>query len=558
MPLGPKRVRSLTAILLSLAVIVSRLLWISRMLYEFDSVDFAVATFRYSLEQVTPHFPGYILHILLARFILLFTTDVNLAFVSISVVLSIATTLFLWRAGAVLRGERVGVVAAVLWAFLPIFWFYGEISSVYIYESFFASVFLYLGFSIFRNSQRKELVYYLCIALSLAIGVRQSSSIFFTPAVIYLICKTHQPLRVWIKGLLAFVVLTASWAFVLFYYAGGMSAYFATGSAETVFKSQSVLFGNSFNGQITVIGKVISYLGFAALPIVCIFGWSLLSKWKRTVEFISDSIRKTSALYSMIVALPALCFYLAIYFMKAGYLLNILPTLTLAGAVMVDQLAIWRAEKIKRASTNKLLLTRPIITFGAIRNTLVIVALECVIFLSSFPWTGEEHFNNSFTQDSFNAGVIRSQSLFLNRFASFTNMHSVMATDRLHQDVLEALNKESKSGDDLILLDTWWHRWVYYYLPNVTDYDIRDFPNSDSLWVGKSQHFVRSGIQERVIRIPNKKKVLLLLRNDHPAFMEISKQVHLERLLLPKYLDIYRITDEHFSFHWKNMHFIKE
>jgi hypothetical protein len=110
----------------------------------------------------------------------------------------------------------------------------------------------------------------------------------------------------------------------------------------------------------------------------------------------------------------------------------------------------------------------------------------------------------------------------------------------------------------MILLDTWWHRWGYYYLPECTIYDIRDFPSNDSLWIGKSQNVERKVIEERVITIPADKKVLLLLRQDHPAYSEISRQLHLTRITLPNYLDIYRITDEHFSFQWKNVRFIKE
>src|SRR5947207_13371188 len=115
MPLGEKKVRRLTGVMLIITTLLTRLPFISRMLYEFDSIDFAVATFRFSLEQVTPHFPGYILHILFAKCILLFVRDINLAFVWISILLSVGSVLFLWGAGAALRGERVGFIAAVLW-----------------------------------------------------------------------------------------------------------------------------------------------------------------------------------------------------------------------------------------------------------------------------------------------------------------------------------------------------------------------------------------------------------------------------------------------------------
>ena len=168
MPLGEKKVRMLTGSLLTGAVLLTRLPFISRMLYEFDSIDFAVATFRFSLQQVTPHFPGYILHILFAKLLLNFTSDLNLAFVWISILLSIGSVLFLWRAAAALRGERVGLIAGVLWLFTPILWFHGEVATAYVYEAFFAAGFLYLGFKLLRHPEKQWIAYALFIALSVA------------------------------------------------------------------------------------------------------------------------------------------------------------------------------------------------------------------------------------------------------------------------------------------------------------------------------------------------------------------------------------------------------
>ena len=262
--------------------------------------------------------------------------------------------------------------------------------------------------------------------------------------------------------------------------------------------------------------------------------------------------------FVILVALPPFLFYIGIYFMKAGYLLNILPSFAIMTAVLLDQMAIWRAEKIKRASVDKLLLTRPIITFGCIRNVALLICFDLIIFLTPFSWTSREYFNNSFTYDSFNAGINQSEGLLLNRLTASSNVNGVKNIDLLHQEVFAALKNESTNLSDLILLDTWWHRWGYYYLPQSTIYDIRDFPSNDSLWIGRSQNFIREVVEERMIKISGGKKVLLLLREDHPAFSEISKQVHLEKIPLPKYLDMYRIADEHFSFHWKNVRFVKE
>jgi hypothetical protein len=561
MPLGEKKVRWLTGFLLTAGILLSRLPFISKMLYEFDSIDFAVATFRYSLEQVTPHFPGYILHIFFAKALLLFFTDANLAFVWISILLSIGSVLFLWRAAASLRGERVGVIAAVLLLITPIFWFYGEVATAYLYEAFFASIFLYLGIRLLKEPQKKWLLYFLFMTLSLATGARQSSIIFFAPCLIYLIWKTRQPLKTWVMGLFLFLIVTISWLLILFSYSGGIHEYFAQEEMQTVYRSQSIIFGNSLHSHLAVIAKVLLYLFIASLPFIIVFVISLIRYFNRTINFIKNHFSKPTSYFTILVALPALLFYIGIYFMKAGYLLNILPSITIATAVLLDQMTIWRAEKIKRASHNKLLLTRPVITFGAIGNVLMVVVFDLIIFLTPFPWTCSDYFNDAFTRDSFNAGITLpkdsgNRGVILNKFSSFTNLSGIKKIDLLHREVLDSLKKENP--ESLVLLDTWWHRWGYYYLPEATIYDVRDFELNDSLWIGRSQNYTRKVVEERTIHIPSDKKVLLLLREDHPSFANIASQVHLQRIDLPQYLDIYRVTDNHFSFKWKNVLFIKE
>ncbi|MEP7234104.1 MAG: glycosyltransferase family 39 protein [Ignavibacteriota bacterium] len=563
MPLGEKKVRRLTGILLVIGVLVTRLPFISKMLFEFDSVDFAVATFRFDLGQVTPHFPGYILHILFAKFLLLFISDTNLAFVVISILLSIGSVLFLWRAGAALRGERVGVVAAVLWLFTPIFWFYGEVATAYMYEAFFASAFLYFGIRLLRCPSKKWIVYSLFIFLSLATGARQSSILFFTPCVIYFCWVTRQPLKTWIGGIILFSFVTAAWSSILFWYSGGIGAYFTLAGSQSVYRSQSIIFGNQFGSHLRVIAKIFLYLIVAALPFVLIFGLSILKYPGRTNEFIRSQFRKRSFRFVALVGLPAFLFYIVIYFIKAGYLLNILPGIALASAVLLDQNVIWMAERVRRASPNKLLLTRPIITRRTIYYCVAIICIDLLIFFAPFPWLSQGYTNNAFTFDSFNTQASMldpnfggGSGLLLNRLFSFSCLNGIKHTDELHTNLLASLRSYSPDGSDLVLLDTWWHRWGYYYLPKSTIYDIRDFPESDSLWIGRSKNFIREGLSETEVHLESGKRILLLLRSDCPSFKAITAQVHLERVPLPEYLDIYRITDDHFSLQWKNVRFI--
>lgn len=563
MPLGEKKLRRITGLGLVLLTLASRLPLATKMLYEFDSIDFAVATFRYSLEQVTPHFPGYILHILFAKCLLLFTSDINFSFVLISTVLSIGAVLYLWRAAAALRGERVGIIAAALWILLPIFWFYGLVATVYEYEAFFACALLYHGIKLLRSPQNEKHFFALAILLSLATGARQSSFVFFAPAILFIALITKQHLRSLALAFGLFVLTTAIWLSILLVMCGGAQEYLTAMRAEHIYKSQSFLFGNPITEHLAVMAKVIVYLIGGALPILLVAICALLLYPKRLLAFIMSVRRSVTLQYSSLIAIPPLIFYLAVYFMKAGYLLNVIPSIVLCGAVLIDQLSIWRAETIKTKPGNAKRFTRPLIVRNAIIWTGLVIAFNICWFTIRFPVTSDQEFFNAFTRDSF--GELRSAitktnggiDYIFNRILSFTSYHSAVESDLLHNIVFDTLRTEVQNNKKVVILGSWWHRWGYFYLPEATIYDIRDLPNSDELMLGVAQHYVRKNIYETEIIIPKNAEVILTLRDDHPAFQMISQQVHLQRFAMPKYLDLWKISDTAFTLRWKDKVFIK-
>ncbi len=563
MPLGEKKLRRITGAGLVLLTLVTRLPFATKMLYEFDSIDFAVATFRYSLEQVTPHFPGYILHILFAKLLLLFTVDINFSFVLISVALSVGAVLYLWRAGAALRGERVGLIAASLWILLPIFWFYGLVATVYQYEAFFACALLYHGIKLIRFPQNEKHFFAVAILLSLATGARQSSVVFFAPAILFLALITKQRLRSLVLAFGWFVLTTACWLTILLLMCGGADEYLAAMRAEHIYKSQSFLFGNPITEHLAVMAKVIVYLIGGSLPIVLLAICTLLLYPKRLLSFVLRVCKSVTFQYCSLVALPPLVFYLAVYFMKAGYLLNVIPSIVLCGAVLIDQLSLWRAEAIKTKPANAKRFTRPLITRNAIIWSALVLVFNICWFTIRFPVTSDQEFFNAFTRDSF--GELRSAitktnggiDYIFNRILSFTSIHSANESDLLHTIVNDTLRAEVQENKHVVILASWWHRWGYFYLPETTIYDIRDLPQSDELMLGVAEHYIRKNISEAEIIIPNNTEVILALREDHPAFQQLSQQVHLQRLMMPKYLDLWKITDSQFTLHWKDKVFVK-
>ncbi len=563
MLLTEKKRLTATGIILVVLVILTRLPFATSMLYEFDSVDFAVGTFRYSLEQVTPHFPGYILHILFAKLILLFTTDINAAFVAISIVLSIGSVLYLWRAAAVLRGERVGIIAAGIWLFLPIFWFYGLVATVYEYEAFFACAFLYHGIKVYRKEQPHLHYILLGLLLSIATGARQSSFVFFAPALLFLALIANIKARTFFSSVLLFILASICWILPLVSMSGGWDAYWHAARAEHIYQSQSVFFGNSFKEHFKVIAKVLGYLAGAILPLLPALLYCLFTNFKPLLKFFNEQRKKQIVQYISLIGLPALVFYLAIFFMKAGYLLNVLPAIILSAAVVLDQEAIWTAKKSKERSRDRLLLSRPLITRYSIILTLCVIIPEIVWFSSGSALSRMDATNDLFTSDSFGTVSASSSSQgalgnYFEHIFSFSTLSSVRASDEIHRLVFRLFKSKEQYDGPLVLLSTWWHRWGYYYLPEATIYDIRDYPGTEEAPVGVSKDYFRKAIQYREIELPKSKNVVLMLRRDHPAFKEIANQVHLQRISMPQYLDLWQITDSSFSLRWKDKVFIKK
>ena len=392
--------------------------------------------------------------------------------------------------------------------------------------------------------------------LSLATGSRQSSLIFFSPAVLFIAIITRQKLKILAGGLGLFLLTTGLWLTALLVMCGGLNAYLTAMQSEHIYRSQSILFGNKLKEHLAVIAKVLVYLFSSGLPFVLVFITAVILYPKRLFLFCKGLRSSLLVQYISLVALPPLVFYLAIYFMKGGYLLNVLPSCAIAAAVLLDQLAIWRAYDIKTRPGNSLLLTRPIITKTATILVSIIIVIEILWFSIRFPMTGDKEYFNAFSTVSFGGAqneINRASGgigYVLNRILFFTSYYSVEESDRLNTTVYDALKSELAAHPNLVLLDTWWNRWGYYYLPQATIYDLINFNKEGYLKTGVATQFIRKEVAMPVITIPAGAEVLLLIRPDHPDFKQLSSQLQLERLPLPEYLDIWKVKTNGFTFVW--------
>lgn len=554
----------LTGAGLVIATLALRLPFMAKTLFEFDSVAFAVATFRFSLEQVTPHMPGYILHVLLGRFFLLFTADQNQAFVLLSVVLSVLSVLLIWRAGAWLRGERLGVIAACLWITTPLFWFYGEVATVYIHEAFFASLLLYLGIRRLRESRNETLLYYIVITLSLAAAARQSSFILFLPAVLYLFRSTCWSWRTLVNASMVFLVVTAFWVTTLLSESGGVDLYLQALDGESIYRSQSILFGNQLSEHLAVIGKVGLYLLVACISFLLIFLFSLARFRNDVISLCKDCVKKRSFVFVVLVALPALLFYVFFYFMKAGYLLNILPSVCLVTAVALDQTAIWMAREKKSKPENRMFFTGKLIVKNAIVLVVCVSLLNFIWFFALLPGKDQAISNDLYSRES----ILGSSDVkyavgksgfdyLLNKCFAYTSLQGIETSDRLNTLAIQTIEKEKKNGS-VVILDSWWVRFSYYYMPEVLSYNIRSLGGDSLTGIYKQSKYNLTRDVSKSEQLPKHATTLVFIRSDHPDLAQLKAQVTLVPLSSDASLGIYKITDSAFTLQWKNYTFTNE
>src|SRR5215470_2159835 len=126
------------------AVAVTRFLFRSHYLYDIDSVNFALALDHFDPSIYQPHPPGYFLYVCLGRLVNAALHEPNTALVAISILASCGTVVLIARLANEWFGSRASVLAALMFIFSPLAWFYGTVALTYIVEAFFSTLVGYL------------------------------------------------------------------------------------------------------------------------------------------------------------------------------------------------------------------------------------------------------------------------------------------------------------------------------------------------------------------------------------------------------------------------------
>jgi hypothetical protein len=324
---------------LAVLTLLSRWPYRARMLYNWDAVQFALALREFDIAKHQPHPPGYLLYVGLGRLLNIPLADPNLAYVSLAMLFSAATTVTVYWLARALYDRATAASAAALLAVSPLFWFYGSVGLTYAGEAFGASLVAAFAYGALRGHTR--FLYGGAVALGLAGGIRPSVLVLLLPLSVGCALVGIRSARRLALAAVLMLGAVLSWFLPLVWLTGGLDAYLraSTQLYGSVVLPTSVL-GGSLDVTLAqaryVLASVIVGLGPLALAVFALPFYARRAGWGRQEWFLLAWI------------VPPAVFYTLVHFGQAGYVLTFLPGLViLLSRVLVEMVAAG-SERLRR------------------------------------------------------------------------------------------------------------------------------------------------------------------------------------------------------------------
>ena len=528
-------------LLLLVLVVATRLPLAGKFLYEWDSANFALALERYDILLHQPQPPGYILFVGVGKVFNQIFPDANTTLVFMSIMFSILTVILVYFLGKELFSKKIAIISSILLIFSPIFWFYGEIATIYPSESFLAILIAYTSYQAFKG--RNSFLYISSLVLGLAGGFRQDLIPFMFPLWMFcLFYRDHHFKRV-VTALAVLGVSILLWLLPSIILAGGLENYLHTGGHFSAsFATSSVLFGAPLSNHLLMDGLLFSWLmiglGFIGGFLIVIF---LI--WKRKTLLDRKMLKNPRLIFLGLWILPSLLFLIFVPLSKPGYTLTFLPALILILGYVVTGFSQNLGVKFNISS-------------GKVVSALIIiyVLLNSVYFL--YPYNLNEESTWETQIDHMNT----TEKMILGLDMLFMyNQEKITINDQnteWHLEVIGNLSQNRPQSTQIIIRDiiredqgfSW--RKAMYALPEYSVYYLFDSGNSQlksnklnnqvSAYYGKNHTFTIS--QSSALEIPinsSTERIVWIMDNRSPFFQELQSQLEIKTIHLPNGLNIY-------------------
>ena len=305
---------------LGLITVVSRLPYRTRMAYNWDAVQFALALREYDVVKHQPHPPGYVLYVALGRLANAWLADETAAYVLLAVLASGLTTFVVYYLARAIYDRATALAAATLVAVSPLFWFYGSVGLTYAGEALCASTVAYFSFRALSGSRTDA--WLSAGYLGLAGGVRQSILVLLLPLWAGSVGFGLRSVRALAIGVAIVATTVLTWFLPMVWLTGGLERYLEASRnlAETVVMPTSIMSGAlepTLRMSRYVLESVLVGLGPLVLVAFLVPWYVRRHGWSRRESFL------------VAWTVPPVLVYTLVHFGQAGYVLTFLPALVI-------------------------------------------------------------------------------------------------------------------------------------------------------------------------------------------------------------------------------------
>jgi 4-amino-4-deoxy-L-arabinose transferase-like glycosyltransferase len=438
------------ALALGGATMVSRVPFVSPVLWDHDSVQFALAVERYDLAAHQPHPPGYPLYVALLELGSALGAAPGTSMVVLSVLASGVGACCATLLAAELGGEETagiaarlsGLAAGVLFLATPVLWFYGELPLVYAVEGGLA---VFLAWLVWRAHRGGTALVLLALAYALSGGVRPSTAVLLAPLVLLGAVRALAGGRTSRRTIAAaggaMVLGVLVWAVPLVVLAGGLGEYrrIAGEHFGSLLPQTSILHGAGWPALRHNLEVLVKWTLQGALLALIIVLFAGLSGGAAALVRGLSRVASRSLFYVLWIA-PPLLFFALFHVTKAGYTLVYLPALLVAAAVAAGP-ALARRPRV------------------GVAVCVLAGLLGAALFVAGSRRPPEQPRPLAVVRQEFNAGRIA-------RFArELAEVRSLLAAADPARDLLVSVELPGSGGAGAEGFVYPWHRHLQWYFP---------------------------------------------------------------------------------------------
>jgi len=321
-----KKSRDISLDLCLIAItLITRIPFVSKYLWDWDSVLLVKALEKFYIPAHSPHPPGYIFTVWAGEFFNVFLNGNN-SYIAFSILCTALTAILIRRIARRFLDKDISFWVGIFWLTAPLVWFWGEVASSYMTAPVFVAALVFSAMKLDESDKKYIWIAVMGAIVGIASGFRQDLGLFLGVPVLIVIAANHRYglLKLIMFCFLGFIVPFSLWFFISAANCGGVGEYLSLVNSQFGVsiqggRFQRLMFRIKLGSRRVLVGLLLSFGTILVLGLINIF-ISGNSKNEKEKQLYSNL-----RLISWALILFPILFYVFVFINKMAYMLLVFP-----------------------------------------------------------------------------------------------------------------------------------------------------------------------------------------------------------------------------------------